>query len=62
MYNKNFIVICISSTIAAFPPMAVVLLGGIITAQIMMKDSLATVPMTLMIKNLFQDLSQLYYY
>ncbi len=49
MYNKNFIVICISSTIAAFPPMAVVLLGGIITSQIMMKDSLATVPMTLMI-------------
>ena len=46
MFNKNFIVICISSTIAAFPPMAVVLLGGIITAQIMMKDSLATVPMT----------------
>ena len=29
--------------------MAVVLLGGIITSQIMMKDSLATVPMTLMI-------------
>ncbi len=49
MYNKNFIVICISSTIAAFPPMAVVLLGGIITSQIMMKDSFATVPMTLMI-------------
>ncbi len=49
MYNKNFIVICISSTIATFPPMAVVLLGGIITSQIMMKDSLATVPMTLMI-------------
>ncbi len=49
MYNKNFVVICISSTIAAFPPMAVVLLGGIITSQIMMKDSLATVPMTLMI-------------
>ena len=49
MYNKNFIVICISSTIASFPPMAVVLLGGIITSQIMMKDSLATVPMTLMI-------------
>ena len=49
MYNKNFIVICISSTIAAFPPMAVVLLGGIITSQTMMKDSLATVPMTLMI-------------
>ena len=49
MYNKNFIVICISSTIAAFPPVTVVLLGGIITSQIMMKDSLATVPMTLMI-------------
>ena len=49
MFNKNFIVICISSTIAAFPPMAVVLLGGIITSKIMMKDSLATVPMTLMI-------------
>ena len=49
MYNKNFIVICISSTIATFPPMAVVLLGGIITSQIMMKDSLVTVPMTLMI-------------
>ena len=49
MLNRNFIVICISSTIAAFPPMAVVLLGGIITSQIMMKDSLATVPMTLMI-------------
>ncbi len=49
MFNKNFIVISISSTIAAFPPMAVVLLGGIITSQIMMKDSLATVPMTLMI-------------
>ena len=49
MFNKNFIVICISSTIAAFPPMAVVLLGGIIASQIMMKDSLATVPMTLMI-------------
>ena len=49
MYNKNFIVICISSTIAAFQPMDVVLLGGIITSQIMMKDSLATVPMTLMI-------------
>ena len=49
MFNKNFIVICISSTIAAFPPMAVVLLGGIITSQIMLKDSLATVPMTLMI-------------
>ena len=49
MFNKNFIVICISSTIAAFPPMAVVLLGGIITSQIMMKDSFATVPMTLMI-------------
>ena len=49
MINKNFIIICISSTIAAFPPMAVVLLGGIIASQIMMKDSLATVPMTLMI-------------
>ena len=49
MFNRNFIVICISSTIAAFPPMAVVLLGGIITSQTMMKDSLATVPMTLMI-------------
>ncbi len=49
MLNRNFIIICISSTIAAFPPMAVVLLGGIITSQIMMKDSLATVPMTLMI-------------
>ena len=49
MLNRNFIVICISSTIAAFPPMAVVLLGGIISSQIMMKDSLATVPMTLMI-------------
>ncbi len=49
MFNKNFIIICISSTIAAFPPMAVVLLGGIITSQIMMKDSFATVPMTLMI-------------
>ena len=49
MINKNFIIICISSTIAAFPPMAVVLLGGIITSQIMLKDSLATVPMTLMI-------------
>mgnify|MGYP000599877529 FL=1 len=49
MFNKNFIIICISSTIAAFPPMAVVLLGGIIASQIMMKDSLATVPMTLMI-------------
>ena len=49
MYNKNFIVICVSSTIAAFPPVTVVLLGGIITSQIMMKDSLATVPMTLMI-------------
>ena len=49
MLNKNFIVICISSTIATFPPMAVVLLGGIITSQIMLKDSLATLPMTLMI-------------
>ena len=49
MLTKNFIVICFSSTIAAFPPMAVVLLGGIITSQIMMKDSLATVPLTLMI-------------
>ena len=49
MLNRNFIIICISSTIAAFPPMAVVLLGGIIASQIMMKDSLATVPMTLMI-------------
>ena len=49
MLNKNFIVICLSSTIAAFPPMAVVLLGGIITSQIMLKDSLATLPMTLMI-------------
>ncbi len=49
MFNKNFIIICLSSTIAAFPPMAVVLLGGIITSQIMLKDSLATLPMTLMI-------------
>ena len=49
MLTKNFTVICFSSTIAAFPPMAVVLLGGIITSQIMMKDSLATVPLTLMI-------------
>ena len=49
MINKNFIVICLSSTIAAFPPMAVVLLGGIITSQIMLLDSLATLPMTLMI-------------
>ncbi len=49
MFNKNFIVICLSSTIAAFPPMAVVLLGGIITSQIMFKESLATLPMTLMI-------------
>ena len=49
MFNKNFLVICISSTIAAFPPMAVVLLGGIITSQIMNKESLATLPMTLMI-------------
>ena len=49
MINKNFIVICLSSTIATFPPMAVVLLGGIITSQIMLQDSLATLPMTLMI-------------
>ena len=49
MINKNFIVICLSSTIAAFPPMAVVLLGGIITSQIMLLESLATLPMTLMI-------------
>ena len=49
MLNKNFIIICLSSTIAAFPPMAVVLLGGIITSKIMMIDSLATVPMTLMV-------------
>ncbi len=49
MLNKNFIVICIASTFATFPPMAVVLLGGIITSQIMLKDSLATIPMTLMI-------------
>ena len=49
MFNKNFIVICLSSTIAAFPPMIVVLLGGIITSKIMLKDSLATLPMTLMI-------------
>ena len=49
MLNKNFIIICLSSTIAAFPPMAVVLLGGIITSKIMMMDSLATVPMTLMV-------------
>ena len=49
MINKNFIVICLSSTIATFPPMAVVLLGGIITSQIMLLESLATLPMTLMI-------------
>ena len=49
MFNKNFIVICLSSTIAAFPPMIVVLLGGIITSKIMLKNSLATLPMTLMI-------------
>ena len=49
MINKNFIVICLSSTIAAFPPVAVVLIGGIITSQIMLLDSLATLPMTLMI-------------
>ncbi len=49
MYNKNFIVICLSSMISAFPPMIVVLLGGIITSKIMLKDSLATLPMTLMI-------------
>ena len=49
MFNKNFIVICLSSMIAAFPPMIVVLLGGIITSKIMLKDSLATLPMTLMI-------------
>ncbi len=49
MFNKNFIIICLSSMIAAFPPMIVVLLGGIITSKIMLKDSLATLPMTLMI-------------
>ena len=49
MFNKNFIVICLSSMIAAFPPMIVVLLGGIITSKIMLKESLATLPMTLMI-------------
>ena len=49
MFNKNFIVICLSSMIAAFPPMIVVLLGGIITSKIMLKDSLATLLMTLMI-------------
>ena len=49
MFNKNFIVICLSSMIATFPPMIVVLLGGIITSKIMLKDSLATLPMTLMI-------------
>jgi len=49
MFNKNFIVICLSSMIAAFPPMIVVLLGGIITSKIMLRDSLATLPMTLMI-------------
>ena len=49
MFNKNFIVICLSSMISAFPPMIVVLLGGIITSKIMLKDSLATLPMTLMI-------------
>ena len=49
MLNKNFLVICLSSTIATFPPVAVVLLGGIITSQIMNKESFATLPMTLMI-------------
>ncbi len=49
MFNKNFIVICLSSMISAFPPMIVVLLGGIITSKIMLKNSLATLPMTLMI-------------
>ena len=49
MFNKNFIIICLSSMIAAFPPMIVVLLGGIITSKIMLKESLATLPMTLMI-------------
>ena len=49
MLNKNFLVICLSSTIATFPPVAVVLLGGIITSQIMGKESFATLPMTLMI-------------
>ncbi len=49
MFNKNFVVICLASTFAMFPPMAVVLLGGIITSQIMLKESLATLPMTLMI-------------
>ena len=49
MLNKNFIIICISSTISGFPPMIVVLLSGIITTQIMNKDSLATVPFTLML-------------
>ena len=49
MLNKNFLVICLSSTIATFPPVAVVLLGGIITSQIMGKESFATLPMTFMI-------------
>ena len=49
MFNKNLIIIFLSSTIASFAPAVTVLLSGIIGSQLIDTDWASTFPMSLMI-------------
>ena len=53
MFNKNLIIIFLSSTIASFAPVVTVLLSGIIGSQLIDTGWASTLPMSLMICGTF---------
>ena len=53
MFNKNLIIIFLSSTIASFAPVVTVLLSGIIGSQLIETGWASTLPMSLMICGTF---------
>ena len=53
MFNKNLIIIFLSSTIGTFAPVVTVLLSGIIGSQLIETDWASTLPMSLMICGTF---------
>ena len=53
MFNKNLIIIFLSSTIASFAPVVTVLLSGIIGSQLINTGWASTLPMSLMICGTF---------
>ena len=53
MFNKNIIIIFLSSTVSSFAPVITVLLSGIIGSQLVEADWASTLPMSLMICGTF---------